>query len=131
MDGPGASTCTVGPAPTTPTKGNRRRSFHTPRIHKRTTPSRLTGIKPLNETLAELKTRIKDKLGLSFEMDDWQASMIHRIRKGYDSIFVAGTGYGKSIVFEGLAALRKKRTLVIISPLKALERDQVCTHTLV
>jgi superfamily II DNA helicase RecQ len=35
------------------------------------------------------------------------------------------TGYGKSLIFEGLAVLSGKGKLVIvISPLKALERDQ-------
>jgi superfamily II DNA helicase RecQ len=43
----------------------------------------------------------------------------------YDSIFCAGTGYGKSLIFEGLAVLGGLRKLVIvISPLKALEHDQ-------
>ncbi|KAF5332060.1 hypothetical protein D9758_016257 [Tetrapyrgos nigripes] len=39
---------------------------------------------------------------------------------------VASTGYGKSLVFEGVSKLAGKRKLVIvICPLKALERDQV------
>jgi len=38
---------------------------------------------------------------------------------------MTGTGYGKSLIFEGLAVLGGKGKLVIvISPLKALERDQ-------
>ncbi|KAF8959379.1 hypothetical protein BDZ97DRAFT_1646257, partial [Flammula alnicola] len=56
---------------------------------------------------------------------DWQAHIIHRLRQGYDSILIAGTGYGKSLVFQGLAALDKKKIVIVISPLKALERDQV------
>ncbi|KAI0038104.1 P-loop containing nucleoside triphosphate hydrolase protein, partial [Auriscalpium vulgare] len=55
----------------------------------------------------------------------WQAEMIHKIKSGYDAMLVAGTGYGKSVVFEGLAALDKSRSVIVISPLKALERDQV------
>ncbi|KAJ7367058.1 P-loop containing nucleoside triphosphate hydrolase protein, partial [Mycena albidolilacea] len=42
-----------------------------------------------------------------------------------DSIMVAGTGYGKSVIFEGLAACNKAKIVIIICPLKALERDQV------
>ncbi|KAF8962190.1 P-loop containing nucleoside triphosphate hydrolase protein, partial [Flammula alnicola] len=68
---------------------------------------------------------MKKLLKLSFEVDDWQAHMVHRVRKGYDSIFIAGTGYGKSLIFQGLAALAPEKTLIVISPLKALERDQV------
>ncbi|TFK58811.1 P-loop containing nucleoside triphosphate hydrolase protein [Pluteus cervinus] len=58
-------------------------------------------------------------------MEDWQAETIYSANRGYDSIFVAGTGYGKSLVFHGLAVLNKKKVNIVISPLKALERDQV------
>ncbi|KAJ6532174.1 P-loop containing nucleoside triphosphate hydrolase protein, partial [Mycena vulgaris] len=55
----------------------------------------------------------------------WQLYLISRILRGFDSIFLAGTGYGKSLIFEGLAVLGGKRKVVIVvSPLKALERDQ-------
>jgi superfamily II DNA helicase RecQ len=37
-----------------------------------------------------------------------------------------GTGYGKSVIFEGLVALNKSKIVIVICPLKALERDQVC-----
>lgn len=37
---------------------------------------------------------------------------------------LTGTGYRKSIVFEGLAAMQEK-AVIVICPLKALERDQV------
>lgn len=67
------------------------------------------------------------KLGLKFIPDDWQVELISHISSGYDSIFVAPTGSGKSLVFEALAALGgKSKVTVVISPLKALERDQVC-----
>jgi len=66
------------------------------------------------------------KLKLSYTPDNWQAHLIQQILQGYDSIFCAGTGYGKSLIFEGLAVLGGSQKLVIvISPLKALERDQV------
>ena len=42
--------------------------------------------------------------------DDWQVR-IHRILQGYDSILCAGTSYGKSLVFEGLALLGGKGKL--------------------
>ncbi|KAJ7717747.1 P-loop containing nucleoside triphosphate hydrolase protein, partial [Mycena maculata] len=56
----------------------------------------------------------------------WQIYLISRILRGFDSIFLAGTGYGKSLIFEGLAVLGgNKKVVIVISPLKALERDQV------
>ncbi|KAE9392473.1 P-loop containing nucleoside triphosphate hydrolase protein, partial [Gymnopus androsaceus JB14] len=57
--------------------------------------------------------------------EDWQAHLISCVFGGYDAIFCAGTGYGKSLIFEGLAALGGKNKLVmVICPLKSLELDQ-------
>jgi superfamily II DNA helicase RecQ len=58
--------------------------------------------------------------------DEWQAHLIQRVLQGYDSIFCAGTGYGKSLIFEGIAALGGRgKVAIVISPLKALQKDQV------
>jgi ATP-dependent helicase YprA (DUF1998 family) len=101
----------------------------TPRRQKTTVSVRLQGIKttmPKNLSLASISRRLVSTLNLQYVPDDWQVHLIHRILQGYDSIFCAGTGYGKSLIFEGLAVLGGKGKLVIvISPLKALERDQV------
>jgi len=100
----------------------------TPRRRKITPSVRLQGIKttmPSNLSLASISRRLVSTLKLQYKPDDWQVHLIHRILQGYDSIFCAGTGYGKSLIFEGLAVLGGKGKLVIvISPLKALERDQ-------
>jgi superfamily II DNA helicase RecQ len=70
-----------------------------------------------------------DELKLTYMLDDWQIHLIIQILLGYDSIFLAGTGYGESLIFEAVAALggRRKAT-IIICPLKALEADQVRTN---
>lgn len=102
------------------------RSPGTPRRRKFPHAKRLQGIKPDPYTLAQIKTKLIAKLGLEFVPDDWQIQLISKIRQGYDSVFCAGTGYGKSLVFEGLASLGGKgKVVIVISPLKALERDQV------
>ncbi|KAL1713372.1 P-loop containing nucleoside triphosphate hydrolase protein, partial [Schizophyllum commune] len=56
----------------------------------------------------------------------WQAHLIRRVIQGYDAFVIAGTGYGKSILFEAAAALARKprRLVLVVAPLKALERDQ-------
>jgi superfamily II DNA helicase RecQ len=95
----------------------------------------LLGVKVIKETLGDVKKRTREKLGLSFDLDDWQGELIRRLRQGYDSLMVAGTGYGKSVIFEGLAALNKAKIVIVVCPLKALERDQVISlqvsaHTL-
>ncbi|KAJ7153179.1 P-loop containing nucleoside triphosphate hydrolase protein, partial [Mycena crocata] len=113
--------------PTTP-NGARRRAPATPRKRKTPDPDRLLGVKVLKETLEDIKSRTRERLGLGFDLDDWQGELIRRLRQGYDSLMVAGTGYGKSIIFEGLAALNKTKIVIVVSPLKALERDQVRTY---
>ncbi|KAG6906425.1 hypothetical protein DXG01_014035 [Tephrocybe rancida] len=78
------------------------------------------------QLISKLAEDLISKLKLPFTLDSWQLHLISRIQQGYDSVFVAGTGYGKSLIFEGLASTGgPSKTLVIISPLKALERDQV------
>ena len=74
---------------------------------------------PNNLSLASISRRLISILRLKYVPDDWQVHLIHRILQGYDSIFCAGTGYGKSLIFKGLAVLGGKGKLVIvISPLK-------------
>ena len=101
----------------------------TPRRRKITASVRLQGIKttmPKNLLPLSISQRLVTILKLKYVPDDWQVHLIHRILQGYDSIFCAGTGYGKSLIFEGLAVLGgKKKLVIVISPLKALERDQV------
>ncbi|KAF5334092.1 hypothetical protein D9758_018505 [Tetrapyrgos nigripes] len=97
--------------------------------HATSSPCLQPGIKAnlsKNLSVENVKLRLKDLLGLLFTPGDFQAHLIHRILRGYNSFLVAGTGYGKSLVFEGVSKLAGKRKLVIvICPLKALERDQV------
>ncbi|KZT36482.1 P-loop containing nucleoside triphosphate hydrolase protein [Sistotremastrum suecicum HHB10207 ss-3] len=68
---------------------------------------------------------LRSRLNLTFDPEEWQARTILSILAGKDVIFAAGTGYGKSLVFEGLASQRPRKTVVVICPLKALENDQV------
>jgi hypothetical protein len=43
--------------------------------------------------------KMAQRLGLNFDIDDWQGELIRRLCQGYDSLLTAGTGYGKSIIF--------------------------------
>ena len=103
----------------------------TPRRRKLPDASGLQGTRPLSDRLqpSALGKRLKERLKLKFEPDAWQLELISRVLRGFDAILLAGTGYGKSLIFEGLAAVGgAKRVVLVISPLKALERDQV-RHT--
>jgi len=98
----------------------------TPRRHKTPSHNRKPGIKKSKRSVQEIQEELKRILKLSFTPDEWQAYLIQRVQDGYDSIFCAGTGYGKSIIFEGIAALGGPRKVtIVISPLKALQKDQV------
>ncbi len=100
----------------------------TPRRRKLPQNHGLHGTKDLTARLqpAALRTRLKSALKLTFEPDPWQLELISRVLRGFDTIVCAGTGYGKSLIFEGLAVLGgKNAAVIVISPLKALEQDQV------
>ena len=116
------------PDPSTPKKLRARaRALSTPKKRKSKTIQPIQGSKLAVgiESQAQVKTRLRKRLHLDFDPDDWQVAAVQKIRQGCDSIIIAGTGAGKSLVFQGLAALSPKMAVIIISPLKALERDQV------
>ncbi|KAF8798685.1 hypothetical protein BYT27DRAFT_7122750 [Phlegmacium glaucopus] len=59
----------------------------------------------------------------------WQLDVAEAILLGLDSVVIAGTGRGKTIPFMLPLLLRpKKMPVIIISPLKVLQRDQVCNQ---
>jgi superfamily II DNA helicase RecQ len=102
------------------------RTKGTPRRRKTPSYNKKPGIKKSKRSIQEIKAELKRILKLSFTPDEWQAHLIQRVQDGYDSIFCAGTGYGKSIIFEGIAALGGQRKVtIVISPLKSLQKDQV------
>ncbi|KAF5334931.1 hypothetical protein D9611_012779 [Ephemerocybe angulata] len=59
----------------------------------------------------------------------WQLDLAERVLEGTDAIGIAGTGSGKSLVFAILAIAAElgqgRGLVVVISPLKALQNDQV------
>lgn len=129
---------TPGPTRSPPqTPSRRNKTSQTPRPPPETPRKRrdnhqqcLQGVKsqlPADLSLQFIQQRLITSFKLPYIPDDWQLHLIRRILQGYDSIFCAGTGYGKSLIFEALAVLGGPGKLVlVISPLKALERDQVC-----
>ncbi|KAF7327159.1 p-loop containing nucleoside triphosphate hydrolase protein [Mycena kentingensis (nom. inval.)] len=98
----------------------------TPRRHRLPAGTRLKGTRPATLSLDAMQVELVKRLKLSFLPEPWQLHTISRILCGFDCIFLAGTGYGKSLIFEGLAALGGEgKVVIVICPLKALERDQV------
>ncbi|KAJ7232271.1 hypothetical protein C8J57DRAFT_1533197 [Mycena rebaudengoi] len=102
------------------------RSPGTPRRRSTKNATRLQGTSPAKMTIAQISARLITLLALTFIPELWQPHIISRFLRGFDCIFLAGTGYGKSLIFEGLAVLGgKKKVVIVICSLKALERDQV------
>ena len=102
------------------------RSPGTPRRRKKQSSS-TTGLRPCNYTHNDIRKRLQKRLKLTYEPDEWQIELIRRVLCGYDSILLAGTGYGKSLLFQALAVLGGRGKVVLVAcPLKALEMDQVC-----
>ena len=56
---------------------------------------------------------------------DWQLDVTEEILLGLDSIVIAGTGSGKTIPFMLPLLTHPDKIIIIISPLKVLQRDQV------
>ncbi|PPR02589.1 hypothetical protein CVT24_002161 [Panaeolus cyanescens] len=112
--------------PSTPKRPKRPSETDSPRRRKEPFSLALRGLRnDRKETVQDIRRIVTKKLQLTFQMDEWQVHLIHKIRMRYDSILLAGTGYGKSLIFQGLAVMDPHATVIVVSPLKALERDQV------
>lgn len=78
--------------------------------------------------MERLKEETKESFG--YKPRDWQLQAALKVLEGSDGVIVAGTGKGKMMVFPllGLAVklTKTKGRYIIVSPLKALEGDQVC-----
>lgn len=108
----------------------------TPRKRRAPTPARKSASGSTTTQSGKLSTAdIRDQtvtgLALQYVPDQWQLQLIQMVDggsdAGCDSVLLAGTGYGKSYIFEALALLAKSKNKVVlvICPLKTLEYDQV------
>ena len=77
----------------------------------------------LCDEACELKLKVEEMFG--FKLKQWQIQAMDMIRSGKDIVVVAGTGSGKSIVFQGMCLFREGAVVLVISPLLSLMEDQV------
>jgi ATP-dependent helicase YprA (DUF1998 family) len=61
-----------------------------------------------------------------FSPREWQLDVAEALLLGIDTVVIAGTGSGKTIPFMLLLVLNPEKMVLIISPLKVLQCDQVC-----
>ena len=60
---------------------------------------------------------------------DWQLDVTEALLLGLDSVVITGTGSGKTIPFMLPLLQHPKKMILIILPLKVLQRDQVGTQS--
>ena len=61
-----------------------------------------------------------------FSPHEWQLDVAKALLLGIDTVVIAGTGSGKTIPFILPLVLNREKMVLIISPLKVLQCDQVC-----
>ncbi|KAE8228779.1 hypothetical protein CF326_g6276 [Tilletia indica] len=80
------------------------------------------GILDRKSLIAALRTASKN---LNLTPKDWQLEACYRMLAGWDGIVAAGTGTGKSLVWCLAALAAKTSTLLVVTPLKAIQNEQV------
>ncbi|KAF8218453.1 hypothetical protein L208DRAFT_1140040, partial [Tricholoma matsutake] len=55
---------------------------------------------------------------------EWQLNIAEALLLGLDTVVIAGTGSGKTIPFMLLPLCHPEKMVLILSPLKTLQRDQ-------
>jgi superfamily II DNA helicase RecQ len=84
--------------------------------------------KPLSEETKKLAERVKEIFGKDpnfTEPKDWQLQAWNELLAGEDIVVRAGTGSGKSLIFQGIALSKPHAICLVISPLISLMTDQV------
>ena len=74
---------------------------------------------------AELARLFRETWG--YDARDWQLDITEAILLGLDSVLIAGTGSGKTMPFMLPLKYNAEATILVISPLKILQQDQVST----
>jgi len=57
----------------------------------------------------------------------WQVDATEAVTLGLDTVVIAGTGAGKTMPFVMPLLVDKRKQSIVISPLKALQADHVCS----
>ena len=74
-------------------------------------------------TRTDLQRLFRERFGK--DPYDWQLDVTEAILLGLDSVVIAGTGAGKTMPFMMPLMLNKSKKVIIVSPLKILQVDQV------
>ena len=79
----------------------------------------------------EIRAQLCSKFQEKFANDphEWQLDVTEALLLRTDSIIIAGTGSGKTIPFMLHPMLHPMKMVLIVSPLKVLQKDQVSLTT--
>ena len=88
-----------------------------PKKHKSVEAKQLINVEIIKETCEEVL-----QIG---ELRPFQINSWKKLSEGHDVLVIAGTGTGKTLIFEGLVFANTKATVLVISPLTALMEEQV------
>ena len=72
------------------------------------------------------KAQVVARKNFGFELKRWQAEAIADAFCKNDIVVSAGTGSGKSVVFQCLPFMVDRGIILVVSPLLSLMHDQVC-----
>jgi ATP-dependent helicase YprA (DUF1998 family) len=78
---------------------------------------------PLSDATEALIEKINQLL--KCRLRDWQAAAVQSLLYRRDVFVKAGTGSGKSAVFQSMIAAKENAVVLVIAPLKSLMSDQV------
>ncbi|KAM6493656.1 hypothetical protein JOM56_010017 [Amanita muscaria] len=76
------------------------------------------------QTRHDLWSLFSERFGSGAEPYQWQLDVTEAILLGLDSVVIAGTGSGKTIPFMLPLLLHPEKMVLVLSPLKILQRDQ-------
>jgi superfamily II DNA helicase RecQ len=83
----------------------------------------------LDEKTKAIEVTIRDLLGVP-EIHRWQAHALQALLHQKDVVVKAGTGLGKSLVFQAMTLASPTASVLVVCPLVALMDDQVSGLTL-
>jgi ATP-dependent helicase YprA (DUF1998 family) len=89
-------------------------------------PADLTS--PLSDSALHLKRDIQQRFGHT--PHDWQIRAISSVLAGNDVLVTAGTGSGKSLVYQALPLARPGALVLALAPINALIKNQVFQYLL-
>ncbi|RCK71418.1 ATP-dependent DNA helicase RecQ [Desertihabitans brevis] len=80
--------------------------------------------RPAAETVTRIAQTARDRFGIE-EVRGWQSDAVATLLEGGDVLLVQPTGAGKSLAYQLAGALLDSGPTLVVSPLLALQQDQV------